>query len=113
MLSGAQVATIRKQHGWSQQYLALKSEVNKAYISEYESGVRPSLPPEMLQRITDVLRQEPAGRTSPSIERHGRSSRLVLRDANGNEYLPKIASVHWTEDDGTTYSIYLGEPEPD
>ena len=112
MLSGAQVATIRKQRGWSQQYLALKSEVNKAYISEYESGVRPSLPPKMLQRITAVLDAGPAGRTSPTIEQRRGRLRLVLRDPDGNEILPETASLHWTEADGTSYSMYLGDPEP-
>jgi len=114
MLSGAQVAAIRKQRGWSQQYLALQSGVNKAYISEYESGVRPTLPPEMMERIGDTLLAEPVGRTSPTIERRGGHLRLILHDSQGNEVLvPKVASVQWTEDDGSTYSMYLGETEPE
>ena len=113
MLTGAQVAEIRKQRGWSQQHLAILSGVNKAYISEYESGVRAELPPHMLERLGAALIEEPAGRTSPSIERRDERPRLVLRDAVGNEYLPKAASVQWTEDDGTTYSIYLGAVAPD
>jgi transcriptional regulator with XRE-family HTH domain len=112
MLSGSQVAAIRKQRGWSQQYLAIQSGVNKAYISEYESGVRSTLPPDMMERISAVLLAEPAGRTSASIERREGRLRLVLRDPQGHESLPKIASVQWTEHDGTTYSIYLGEAEP-
>ena len=108
MLTGAQVAEIRTQRGWSQQYLAIQSRVNKAYISEYESGVRPTLPPEMLERISAVLA---AGRTSAAIKRRGGRPRLILRDADGNEFLPRVASVHWTENDGTSYSIYLGEIE--
>lgn len=112
MLTGAQVAAIRKQRGWSQQYLAIQSGVNKAYISEYESGVRASLPGDMLQRMSDALVQ-PVGRTSPSIESRAGRLRLVLRDPNGNEVLiPKLASVQWTEADGTAYTMYLGDPEP-
>lgn len=114
MLSGAQVAAIRKQRGWSQQYLAIQSDVNKAYISEYESGVRSTLPPDMLQRISAVLLAEPAGHISPSIEPKQGRLRLILRDAQGNEVLvPKLASVQWTEADGSTYTMYLGDIEPD
>ncbi|MGD0205131.1 MAG: helix-turn-helix transcriptional regulator [Dehalococcoidia bacterium] len=114
MLSGAQVAAIRKQRGWSQQYLALQSGVNKAYISEYESGVRSTLPPDMIQRISAILLADPAGHISPSIEDRGGRLRLILRDAQGNEVLvPNLASVRWTEADGSTYSMYLGEIEPD
>ena len=111
MLSGARLSIIRKQRGWSQQYLSLKSDVNKAFISEYETGLRPSLPPEMMARIEGIVNAEPAGRTSPTIERRNGRLRLVLQDADGNEYVPDMASVHWTEEDGTSYSIYLGATE--
>jgi hypothetical protein len=67
----------------------------------------------MIDRISAVLLAEPAGRTSPSIDRRGGRLRLILTDAQGHESLPKIASVRWTEDDGTTYSMYLGEIEPE
>jgi transcriptional regulator with XRE-family HTH domain len=110
MLSGTQVAAIRKQRGWSQQYLAIQSGVNKAYISEYESGVRSTLPLQMMESIATVLLADPAGRTSPSIDRKRGRLRLILTDAHGQEFLPEIASVQWTED-GTTYSIYLGQAE--
>jgi transcriptional regulator with XRE-family HTH domain len=114
MLSGAQVAAIRKQRGWSQQYLALHSGVNKAYISEYESAVRPTLPTEMMDRISAVLLAAPAGHTSPSIERRRGRLRLILRDSQGNEVLvPKLASLQWTEPDGSTYSMYLGGIDPE
>jgi transcriptional regulator with XRE-family HTH domain len=112
MLTGAQVALIRKKLGWSQQRLAIESGVNKAYISEYESAVRATLPPDMLDRLSAAL-VEPSGRTSPCIEWRAGRPRLVLRDADGNEVLaPKLASVLWTEPDGTTYSMYLGDPDP-
>ena len=112
MLTGTNVARIRKQRGWSQQYLALKSNVNKPYISEYEAGIRPQLPPEMLKRITEVLLGEPAGRTSPRIVPDKGRFRLVLRDKDGNDYRLKSSSVQWTEDDGTTYTMFLGEVGP-
>ena len=113
MLTGAQVAEIRKQRGWSQQHLAILSGVNKAYISEYEAGVRPELPPHMAERLAATLLEAPAGRTKASIETRGTRPRLVLRDAEGNIYRPKVASVQWTEDDGTSYSMYLGEVASD
>ena len=111
LLSGSEVSQIRRARGWTQQYLARVSAVNKAYISEYESGVRSSLPEEMLRRISEVLLQEPAGRVRVEIRRVAGRSRLVLVDADQNEYVPKIASVHWTEEDGTSYSMFLGEVE--
>ena len=111
MLTGTRVAAIRKQLGWSQQYLAIQSGVNKAYISEYESGVRPTLPPDMLHRI-DITLVDPAGRASPSIEPREGRLRLVPYDAHGNELdTPTIASVHWTQADGTPYAMFLGDPE--
>lgn len=108
-LTGDQVATIRKQRGWSQQYLAIQSGVNKAYISEYETGVRDSLPPAMAEQLRTALLTEPAGRTNPSIERHGGRLRLVLRDQNGVPYVPPVASVQWTEEGGGTYTMFLGD----
>jgi len=40
MLTGPDVQRIRKAKNLSQQELAFRSGVNKAYISEYESGIR-------------------------------------------------------------------------
>ena len=113
MLSGDDVAAIRKKRRWSQQYLAIQSGVNKAYVSEYESGIRSTLPSEMLERITAVLLSDPVGRTSPALMKRGGRLRLVLRDADGNEVVPRFAAVQWTEEDGTTYSMYLGEGPAD
>jgi hypothetical protein len=85
--------------------------VNKAYISEYESGIRPNLPEEMLRRISAVLLGEPAGRVSIQIADKDGRRRLLLIDADGNKYWPKVASLHWTEESGASYSIYLGDVE--
>src|SRR5438128_1693287 len=113
MLTGPQVASTRKARGMSQQELAVRSGVNKAYISEYETGIRPELPEPMMQRVEEVLLSEPRGRTSPKIERRGGRSRLVLENADGNKFRPRVASVQWTEADGTTYSIFLGGDDGD
>ena len=112
MLSGPQARDIRTALGMSQQELALRARVNKAYISEFETGIREVLPADMLERLEGVLlaaQRGPAGRTSPSIEPHGEHLRLVLRDRGDNAYWPRIASVQWTEEDGSTYSMFLGE----
>jgi transcriptional regulator with XRE-family HTH domain len=110
MLSGREVQRIRKSKNLSQQDLAFRSRVNKAYISEYESGVRPELPPHMMRALEDtLLERAPAGFTRPSLVTRAGRRRLRLTDPDGNEYFPKIASLQWTEDDGTTYSIFLGD----
>ncbi len=111
MLTGRRVAELRKAAGISQQELAFRSEVNKAYISEYETGVRPQLPSEMLERIELKLlaAATPAGHTRPSIDYSGPHPRLVLMDQQGNRHKPRIATVQWTEVDGTSYSLFVGE----
>jgi transcriptional regulator with XRE-family HTH domain len=114
MLKGSQVAAIRKHRGWSQQYLAVRSGVNKAYISEYESGVRLMLEPKALAQIEAVLLGDPPGRwTRPRIEEYDGRLRLVLEDRAGKLHLPPVASVQWTEKDSTTNSIFLGAVETD
>jgi transcriptional regulator with XRE-family HTH domain len=107
LLKGSQVAAIRKHRGWSQQYLAIQSGVNKAYISEYESGVRLNLPTKMLGRIEAVLFTGPDHWTPRIKENNGRPE-LVLEDQKGKKYVPPIASVQWTDKDGNTHSIFLG-----
>jgi len=111
LLSPAEAARIRKERGWSQQYLASQSGVNKAYISEYESGIRPNLPQEMIERLSAILLAPPAGRVRAQIAEYRGRNRLILTDSQGNVFRPKVASVHWTEDDGTSYTMYLGEVE--
>jgi hypothetical protein len=63
----------------------------------------------MMESLESTLLKPPAGRTSAQIETRDGRSRLVLYDANGDEVLvPDMASVRWTEPDGSEYSIYLG-----
>ncbi len=113
MMTGSEVAAVRQQHGWSQQYLASVSGVNKPYISEYESGARLQLPAPMMEALEEALLKPPAGRVRARIEIVDGRSRLVLYDANNAKALtPDVASVHWTESDGTDYSIYLGKTNP-
>lgn len=111
MLTGKRIAELRKAAGLSQQALAFRSEVNKAYISEYETGIRPDLPPEMLERIEHQLlaAETAAGHTHPTIEYSGPHPRLVLTNRRGERSTPLIASVRWTEDDGTSYSLFVGD----
>lgn len=110
MLSGQEVRRIRTAKGLSQQQLAFKANVNKAYISEYESGVRAALPERMQASLeAALLEPAPAGFTRPSIVTQAGKSRLKLIDPEGNVYYPDNASVQWTEADGAVYSIFLGE----
>ena len=116
MLSGADVRRIREYRHFSQQELARHSGVNKAYISEYESGVRPELPAAMLERLEKfLLDTAPAGRISARLmprEKDGRT-RLQLIDGEGNEYWPRDASVQWVEEDGSSYALFVGESDAD
>lgn len=109
MLTGQDVQRIRKAKNLSQQELAFLSGVNKAYLSEFESGIRPSLPAPMADALERALLDPPAGRTRPEIIRKDGRQRLRLTDSDGNQFWPDVASVQWTESDGTTYSIFLGE----
>ena len=112
-MTRTKVAEVRQQRGWSQQHLSTLSGVNKAYISEYESGVRLQLPAQMMEALESTLLNPPAGRVTARIEPRDGRNRLVLFDANNVEVLvPDEASVHWTEGDGTEYSIYLGKTNP-
>ncbi len=108
MLSGREVAAIRRQRGWSQQYVANRSGVNKAYISEYESGVRENLPDKMRRSLEEMLLADPAGKAGARIALIDGRQRLILRDKDDNEFTPSTASVQWEEGD-TTYTMYLGE----
>lgn len=97
---------------WSLQYLANLSGINKAYLSEFENGQR-SLPPDalgLLQRL--LVQQQPAGYATPKIIRDKDHYRLIFEDpATGKENSrPPIAHIKWTEHDGTTYTMYVGEP---
>lgn len=108
-LTGPEVAKIRKQLGWSQQQLSVASGVTRPYISEYEAGIRPNLPPHMLLALTKTLLQPPAGRTTAALVRDASGHlRLQLTTPSGDVVLPENASVQWTEADGTSYSMFVG-----
>ncbi len=109
-LSAAEARRIRQRNGWSLQYLANISRINKAYLSEFETGQR-SLPSETLQSLKRHLLQEPAGRAAPRIKVEGNHHRLTFVDPLTEEETsrPPIAHIKWTEPDGSTYSMYVGE----
>jgi len=108
-VTGADVARVRKQRGWSQQQLSVAAGVNRPYISEYEAGIRPVLPERMLAAITAALLADPAGRAGPELVRDDEGRlRLKLHTASGEEFFPDDASVQWTESDGSTYSFFVG-----
>lgn len=112
ILTPAEARRLRERNGWSLQYLANQSGVNKAYLSEFETGQR-SLPADALQRLNDLLTREPAGRATPKFVRDSDDRlRLIFVDPKtGKESSrPRTAHLKWTEDDGTTYTMYLGEP---
>ena len=111
-LTGAEARRLRIRNDWSLQYLANLSGVNKAYLSEFENGQR-SLPPATLEPLQRLLvQQQPAGHASPKIIRDKNHYRLIFFDPKtGKEKSrPPIAHIKWTEDDGTTYTMYVGEP---
>jgi transcriptional regulator with XRE-family HTH domain len=111
-LTGAEARHLRTRNDWSLQYLANLSGVNKAYLSEFENGQR-LLPPATLELLQGLLvQQQPAGYAAPKIIRDKNHYRLVFEDsASGKEKSrPPIAHIKWTEDDGTTYTMYVGEP---
>jgi transcriptional regulator with XRE-family HTH domain len=109
LLSPTEVSEIRKARSWSQQYLSQLSGVNKAYISEYESGVRPMLPEEMLERLSRVLLAAPAGRAHLQFEDADGHQRLVVIGTDGTAIRPRLATVHWTEEDGTSFTMFVGD----
>ncbi len=113
ILTPAEARRLRLRNDWSLQYLANVSEINKAYLSEFETGQR-SLPADSLQKLKDHLTQEPpVGKATPKIVRlpDGRSRLIFIDPKTGSEeYRPSIAHLKWTEGDGTSYTMYLGEP---
>lgn len=110
ILTPAEARGLRQRNGWSLQYLANVSEINKAYLSEFETGQR-SLPADSLEKLKDLLTQPPVGRATPEIRLRDGRLRLVFIDpkSGSEQYVPPAAHLKWTEDDGTTYTMYLGE----
>ena len=108
-LSPAEARRLRERNDWTLQYLANKSGINKAYLSEFENGLR-VLADDLLVKLKQALTQEAAGKATPSLVSEGGHSRLVFINPETKEvYRPRVAHLKWTEDDGTTYTMYLGE----
>jgi transcriptional regulator with XRE-family HTH domain len=111
-LTAAEARRLRIRNDWSLQYLANLSGINKAYLSEFENGQR-SLPLETLEVLQRLLvQQQPAGYAAPKIIPDKGHYRLTFVDpvTDQEKSRPPIAHIKWTEDDGTTYTMYVGEP---
>ena len=110
-LTAAEAKRLRQRNDWSLQHLANLSGINKAYLSEFETGQR-SLAPEQLESLKSLLIPEASGRASPSIIVDKGHYRLVFVDpATGEETdRPPIAHIKWTDESGSSYSMYVGEP---
>lgn len=102
----------RLRQDWSLQDLAIHSGINKAYLSEYENGKR-RLSEEQLQSLDRAFAKYTAvGSARPRLEHKGDHFRLVFVDAEGNEYYrPGIAHLRWIEDDGTAYTMFVGNDD--
>ena len=109
-LTGPQARALRQRNGWSLQMLANLSDINKAYLSEFENGLR-TLPDESLSALEALLdRGGPAGTARPQLRIDGDHYRLVFVDAQGHEMLrPDDAFIEWTESDGSTYRMFVGK----
>ena len=101
----------RLRNDWSLQDLANASGINKAYLSEFENGKR-KLPEEALERLAAVLDPvQVAGTARPQLVVESGRHRLVFFDDSGAEtYRPSVAHIRWTEADGTTYTMFVGDP---
>jgi transcriptional regulator with XRE-family HTH domain len=110
-LTGAEVRRLRTRNDWSLQYLANLSGVNKAYLSEFENGQR-TLPGPTLDDLKRALLEPPAGRATPSIVQEHGHNRLIFidPDTKREKHRPPVAHITWTDDDGTSYRMYVGEP---
>jgi len=110
-LTGGEARRLRVRNGWSLQYLANLSGINKAYLSEFENGQR-TLPPDKLELLKRLLIQQPAGRAAPRIIADKNHHRLIFVDPATGEELsrPPIAHIKWTDESGSTYTMYVGEP---
>jgi transcriptional regulator with XRE-family HTH domain len=109
-LTGTQARELRHRNGWSLQVLANLSGINKAYLSEFENGAR-TFDAEEEERLASLLeRGRPVGVARPQLREERGHPRLVFVDDRGNEYRrPNQAFLEWTEDDGTTYRMYIGQ----
>ena len=111
-LTRAEAKRLRTRNNWSLQQLANISGINKAYLSEFETGQR-TLSPEQLDLLqAGLLQTELAGTAAPKLTYERGHYRLTFVDPKtGKERSrPAVAHVIWTEDDGRKYSMYVGEP---
>ena len=106
----SEVRARRVRNNWSLQDLANHSGINKAYLSEFENGKR-LLPDAQLHAIDEAFtRFRPAGRARPTLTVIDGHWRLVFIDEHGNEVSrPTTAHLTWTESDGTSYSMFVGD----
>jgi transcriptional regulator with XRE-family HTH domain len=110
-LTPAEAKRLRNRHGWSLQFLAKQTEVNKAYLSEFENGLRP-LSHDDLHRVSSFLKQPISGRGTPQIQEVDGHTRLVFLDAQHEiSDIPFTASIEWAEEDGVTWRMYIGHPD--
>ena len=109
-MTPAEVRAQRAIHNWSLQDLANHSGINKAYLSEFENGKR-KLSEAQDKAIEEAFaRLQPAGSAIPSLRSIGGHWRLVFLDEKENiTYTPTVAHVTWTEADGTSYSMFVGD----
>ena len=113
-LTGSRARELRQRNGWSLQMLANQSGINKAYLSEFENGLR-----QLAEEQAAVLQQmleagQPAGSAIPEFVRDSDGHlRLQLRnDKNPDGYQPRRAFLEWAEEDGTVHKMFVGEREP-
>lgn len=107
-----EVRARRLRFDWSLQDLAYQSGVNKAYLSEYENGKR-ALSEAQLEAIdTAFSKHDDVGTARPTLQNIRGKMRLVFVDAQGNfSYQPEIAHLRWTEADGSTYTLFVGNAD--
>jgi transcriptional regulator with XRE-family HTH domain len=107
-LTGADARRLRNRQGWSLQFLAHLSGVNKAYLSEFENGFR-QLPPEMLERVANALERQFEGSAIPRFRVEDGHSRLIFVTSTGElGYEPPAAWLEWVEADGRVMRMWVG-----
>ena len=109
-ITGSGARDLRRRNGWSLQMLANLSGINKAYLSEFENGLR-TLPEGEAERLAGLLEQgKPAGQARARLVEIEGATRLEFVDEQGNLIIrPRLAIVEWTEEDGSTYRMFVGE----
>ena len=111
-LTGPEARRLRTRNSWSLQYLANRSGINKAYLSEFEHGQR-TLAEEEADLLRRLLIDETAGHAAPRIVVDKDHHRLIFIDpvTEKEKSRPPVAHIRWTDESGTTYTMYVGEPE--